>query len=347
MLPVSQPDMYNFSSLKNKRIGVVGATGAVGIEFLKIFEKAKISSKNISLFASVRSAGKIVDYQNDRLTIKELTYHSFESLDIVFFSAGSSLSKKYRDAVSQAGAILIDNSSAFRQEKNIPLIIPEINACDIKKDSMLIANPNCSTIIMLMGIFPIHKFFPVKKIVVSTYQAASGAGWAAMDELKQSTYAFLNNKSFQSKIFPFSYAFNLFSHNSEIDDSGYCEEEIKMIQETQKILHDSNIKVIPTCIRVPVLRAHSESIHLTFQEKVPSTSELFECFKKFSGITIIDDREKNHFPMPLEASDRYECLVGRIRGNDSYDNESIQFFIAGDQLLKGAALNAVQIAALL
>ena len=342
-----QQKCYNFSSLKDKKIGIVGATGAVGAEFLKIFERINLPPENITLFASKKSAGKNIHYHENTLTIQELRYDSFKSLDIALFSAGSSISKQYREFCVSEGVILIDNSSAFRMETNTPLVIPEVNPHHLERHVGLIANPNCSTIIMLMGVFPIHKHFPIERIVVSTYQAASGAGWAAMEELKSSTESFLHGHKQRSVIFPFPYAFNLFSHDSKVDDSGYCEEEIKMIQETKKILDDSEMKIIPTCIRVPVLRAHSESIHLCFKEEAPSTQELLQCFTDFSGIIVVDDRKNNHFPMPLEASEKYECLIGRIRGKDSQSDDSAQLFISGDQLLKGAALNAVQIADLI
>ncbi len=339
-----QQKAYNFSSLKDKRIGVVGATGAVGMEFLKIFERSNLPPENITLFASKKSVGKNVHYHESILIIQELNQNSFKSLDLIFFSAGSSISEKYRESCLGEGTILIDNSSAFRMEADTPLVIPEVNPHHLEGHLGLIANPNCSTIIMLMGVFPIHKRFPVEQIVVSTYQAASGAGWKAMEELKNSTKDFLDDKMREPEIFPFPYAFNLFSHNSQVDSSGYCEEELKMIQETKKILDDTDMKIAPTCIRVPVLRAHSESICLRFKEEAPSTQELLQCFTDFSGVIIVDDREKNYFPMPLEASEKYECLVGRIRGRDSQSDNSAQFFISGDQLLKGAALNAVQIA---
>ena len=337
---------YDFSSLKDKNIGVVGATGAVGAEFLKIFLGSNIPHEKIRLFASQRSAGRSVDYLDGQLIVHELNESSFAGLDIAFFSAGSSVSKKYREVCLGSGAVLIDNSSAFRMEEGVPLVIPEVNPGELKNHSGLIANPNCSTIIMLMAVYPIHKNFPVDQIVVSTYQAASGAGWSAMEELKKSTRAFLNGQEFQPQVFPFSYAFNLFSHDSSINDSGFCEEELKMIYETQKILNDPGIKVNPTCIRVPVLRAHCESIYLSFIGEPPSVREAMDCLESFPGIRIVNDEKRNHFPMPLESSEKYDCLVGRVRRDLVKKGGGIHLFVSGDQLLKGAALNAVQIAAL-
>ena len=339
---------YNFNSLKNKQIAIVGVSGAVGREFLKILEKASIPAKNIIPLASERSAGQNIPYLNTHLTVQKLTHNSFYGIDIALFSAGSPVSKEFRKACEESKCIIVDNSSAFRMEEGVPLIVPEINPQDIKKHNGVIANPNCSTIIMLMAVFPIHQKYKVKRIVVSTYQAASGAGWAAMEELKQATQSYLNNTPFNYSIMPHPYAFNLFSHNAKIDlETGYNEEEIKMIKETHKILNDTNISISPTCIRVPVLRAHSESINLEFENNAPSIDEVRKLLNTFHGVIVVDDRNKNYFPMPIEASEKYECLVGRIRQDIANPKKNIELFVSGDQLLKGAALNAVQIAALL
>ena len=337
---------YDFSDLKSKKILVAGATGAVGNEFLRILSKNNIPAENIRLVASERSAGKKIEYLSHKILVEKLDKDSFKDSEIALFSAGSKISRQFWDACLAQNCLLIDNSSAFRMDKDTPLVIPEINPEAIAKHKGVIANPNCSTIIMLMAVYPIHQHFPVKRIVVSTYQSASGAGFRAMEELKSSTRAFLTQEKFIPKEFDHPYAFNLFSHNSKIDETGYNEEESKMIKETQKILDDPNILVSPTCIRVPVLRAHSESIGLEFAEKAPEIDEVLKCMASFPGVILVNDAEKNHFPMPLEASEKYECLVGRVRKDISMPDKGIKLFVSGDQLLKGAALNAIQIAAL-
>lgn len=310
-------------------------------------EELQFPVKELKLLASKRSAGTILEFHNTPLKVEEMTPQSFRGVELALFSAGSSVSKEYEKHVTGAGAIMIDNSSAFRLRENTPLVIPEINPEDVKHHQGVIANPNCSTIIMLMGVYPLHRKYPVRHIVVSTYQAASGAGWAAMEELKESTRAALEGRDFTPQKMPYPYGFNLFSHNSKIDESGYNEEEKKMIQETRKILHNNHIGISPTCIRVPVLRAHAEAIHMEFQEKAPSEEEARELYKSFPGVKVIDDRQNNYFPMPIEASGKFEILVGRIRQDSFLPQKALNIFVVGDQLLKGAALNAVQIARLL
>lgn len=330
-----------------KSLAIAGATGAVGREFMHVLEKLEFPIKELKLLSSARSAGSKMTFKGEELAVEEMTENSFKGVDIALFSAGSSISRQFLNAVTSSGAVMVDNSSAFRMQPDTPLVIPEINPEDAARHNGVIANPNCSTIIMLMAVFPLHKNYPVKRIIASTYQAASGAGWAAMEELKDSTKAALEGRSFTPEQMPYPYGFNLFSHNSGIDDSGYNEEERKMINETHKILHDDKMAVTATCVRVPVLRAHSESINLEFQDKVPSIKEARELLDAFSGVKVIDDREKNYFPMPLEASEQFDCLVGRIRKDLSQPDKGLELFVAGDQLLKGAALNAAQIAQLL
>jgi len=276
----------------------------------------------------------------------ELTADSFKGTEIALFSAGSDITKAFAQAVVDSGSVLIDNSSAYRMNPEVPLVVPEINPQAAKNHKGIIANPNCSTIIMLMAVYPLHQKYPVRRLIVSTYQAASGAGWAAMEELRESTRAALDEQAFTPKLMPYPYGFNLFSHNSDIDESGYNQEERKMINETHKILEDDEILISATCVRVPVLRAHCESINIEFCDARPSVEECRELLSAFPGVKLIDDREKNYFPMPLDASEKHECLVGRIR-DDLSNPRGIDLFVAGDQLLKGAALNAVQIACLL
>ena len=330
-----------------KNIAIAGASGAVGVEFMDVLEKMNFPVKNLKLLATPRSAGKKLKFKGEELTIEAMTPASFKGCDIALFSAGSSVSKEYENAVHDANCVMIDNSSAFRMREGTPLVVPEINPADVKKHSGTIANPNCSTIIMLMGVFPLAQKYPVKRVVVSTYQAASGAGWAAMEELKESTRAALDNQPFTPKKMPYPYGFNLFSHNTAIDATGSNEEETKMVKESQKILGLLHLKISATCIRVPVLRAHCESINIEFENAAPSEDEARALYEKFPGVQVVDDRAKNYFPMPLDSSGKWDCLVGRIRKDPSLDGKGLNIFISGDQLLKGAALNAVQIAALL
>lgn len=326
-------------------VAVVGATGAVGVEMIKTLEKRNFPVGKLSLFASARSKGKTLTFRGKPMPVHELTHDCFTGVEIALFSAGASRSREFADDAVKAGAVVIDNSSAFRMDPNAPLVVPEINPEDIKLHKGVIANPNCSTIIMLMPLWPLHRAAKLRRIVVSTYQAASGAGAQAMAELEDQTRDVLAGKPAVPKIMPHRYAFNLFSHNTAIAANGYNEEENKMVKETWKIFHDDSIKICPTCIRVPVLRAHSESIVAEFEK--PITVEAARALlAKAPGLKLVDDRERNVFPMPIDATEQYDCLVGRIRQDMSHTN-SLALFVAGDQLLKGAALNAVQIAEVL
>jgi aspartate-semialdehyde dehydrogenase len=333
--------------MAKKTVAIVGATGAVGVEFINVLEKLDFPLANLKLLASPRSAGKTMKFRGENIPVEATTPDSFQNVDIALFSAGSSISKQYLNDVKNTGCVMVDNSSAFRMVEDVPLVVPEINPDDAKKHNGVIANPNCSTIIMLMAVFPIYKKYRIKRIVLSTYQAASGAGWEAMEELRLASIAFLENKPFEQKIMPHPYAFNLFSHNSKMLENGYNEEEMKTFKETRKILHDDEIQVTATCVRVPVFRAHSESINIEFYDQAPSVEECRNLLSNFPGVQVIDDRQKNYFPMPLEASGKYDCLVGRLREDESMPGKALNLFVCGDQLLKGAALNAVQIARLL
>ena len=323
-------------------VAIMGATGAVGEEMLKILEERKFPIDQLKLLASTRSAGRKYSFRGKEYKVEELTENSFEGIDIVLASAGGSISKKYNPYAVKAGAVVVDNTSAYRMDPDVPLVVPEINPGDILKHKGIIANPNCSTIIMLMSVFPIHKKNKVKKAIISTYQAASGAGARAMKELEDQARDILSGKPARKEIFPHQIAFNLFSHNSSIKDGGYNEEEIKMTKETHKILHDDKIKVTTTCVRVPVYRAHSESIYLELTRK-PDVADIRKIFTRSAGVRLVDDREKNYFPMPIEASGEDDVFVGRIR-TDLSDPHGLWLFVAGDQIRKGAALNAVQIA---
>ncbi|MCX7826667.1 MAG: aspartate-semialdehyde dehydrogenase [Verrucomicrobiae bacterium] len=327
---------------RSYHVAVVGATGAVGVEMIKTLEKRNFPVGELSLFASARSKGKTLVYKGQQLPVQELTHDCFKGVEIALFSAGASRSREFAADAVKAGAVVVDNSSAFRMDADVPLVVPEINPEDIKLHKGIIANPNCSTIIMLMPLWPLHRAARLRRVIVSTYQAASGAGAQAMRELEDQTRDVLAGRPAVPKVMPHRYAFNLFSHNSKVAENGYNEEENKMVKETWKILHDDTIKVCPTCIRVPVLRAHSESIVAEF-EKPLSVAQARELLSKAPGIKLVDERERNLFPMPIDATEQYDCLVGRIREDLSHPN-SLALFVAGDQLLKGAALNAVQIA---
>jgi aspartate-semialdehyde dehydrogenase len=326
----------------------VGATGAVGREFIGCIESRGIEVKSLRLLASARSAGKTAPFRGKTLIIEELTDDSFKDVDIALFSAGSAISKRYAPLAVKAGAVVVDNSSAFRMDPEVPLVVPEINARRIKDHKGIIANPNCSAITALVPLWPIHQKNPIKRLIISTYQAASGAGAAAMQELVDSTRAYLDGKPFTPKVMPHPYAFNVFNHNTAIDPTtGYNDEETKVIRETKKILEDDKIAIGVTCVRVPVLRAHSEAI--TFECENPITEdEVRAILSEAPGVKIVDDRTRNYFPMPIDASGQGDVLVGRIRKDLSDPSgKSIAIFVAADQLLKGAALNAIQIAELL
>lgn len=332
---------------KQPTIAIAGSTGAVGQELLDLIKERNFPFSNIKLLASSRSAGKTHEFMGKSYTVEELKEDSFQGVDIAFFSAGGGRSKQFAPAAAKSGAIVIDNSSAYRMDPEVPLVIPEVNPEALSNlPKGIIANPNCSTIIALMAVSPIVKTVGVERMVVSTYQAASGAGAAAMEELEQQAKDWVNNKSpVTQDIFGRQYIWNLFSHNSDIDqETGYNEEETKMIKETAKILNDKEIKVTATCIRVPVLRAHCESINLTL--KAPMTVEQArDVLSNSPGVCVQDDRANNKHPEPLDVSFKDDCSVGRIRKDVSQpDGMGLEMFVAGDQIRKGAALNAIQIA---
>ena len=330
------------------RLAIAGVTGAVGQEFLRILEQRDFPYASIKMLASARSAGSQVVFKGQAHTVEELTADSFDDLDIALFSAGGSISKQYAPIAAEKGCVVVDNSSAFRMDPNTPLVVPEVNPQDIEKHKGIIANPNCSTIIMNVPVWPLHQAFGVKRVVASTYQAASGAGAKAMAELEQQARDWVAGQPLTQDIFGRQYLWNLFSHNSDIDPAtGYNTEETKMIKETRKIFHDDDIRVSVTCVRVPVLRAHSESINLTFSRPV-TEQQVRDALAEAPGVSIMDDRTTNRHPEPLDASDKDDVYVGRIRPDLGQDEGfGIEMFIAGDQIRKGAALNAVQIAELL
>jgi len=327
-----------------RRVAIVGATGAVGQDFIAILQQRKLPMKDVVMLASARSKGKKIQFAGAEHTVEELTETSFRGVDLALFSAGGSISKKFAPIAAAAGAVVVDNSSAFRMDPNVPLVVPEINPKDIAQHKGIIANPNCSTIIMLVPIWPIHRANRIQRVVVSTYQAVSGAGYQAMLELQEQTRIVLAGGKAEPKVLPHPTAFNLFSHNSKVGPDGYNEEETKMVNETRKIFHDPDIKVCPTCVRVPVLRAHSESINLLLTKAI-TEQQARDLISAGEGVKLVDDREKNYFPMPLDASGQDDVLVGRIRMDPTVpDGRGLCMFVCGDQLRKGAALNAIQIA---
>jgi aspartate-semialdehyde dehydrogenase len=328
-------------------VAVVGATGAVGQEFIRVLEQRRFPAQKMTFLASARSAGKPIEYAGQTYIVQELKEDSFKGVDLALFSAGASISRKFAPLAAQAGTVVVDNSSAFRMDPEVPLVVPEVNPEDVKKHKGIIANPNCSTIIAVVAVWPLHKLCRIERMVVSTYQAASGAGYQAMLELEEQAREVLAGRKATPKVFPHQIAFNLFSHNSKIGDHGYNEEEMKMVKETRKMFHDDAIQITATCVRVPVLRAHSEAINLTFSKPV-TEQQARDTLAKAAGVKIVDDRAKNYFPMPLESSDQDDVLVGRIRQDISLpDGRGIDMFVSGDQLRKGAALNAVQVAELI
>jgi aspartate-semialdehyde dehydrogenase len=329
-------------------VAVVGATGAVGVELMQCLEQRRFPLSSLRLFASARSAGKTLPFRGKPVTVEELTEDSFRGVDIALFSAGGSQSKRFAPAAVRHGAVVVDNSSAFRMDAGVPLVVPEINPEAVREHKGIIANPNCSTIISITPLWPIHKINRIQRMIVATYQAASGAGAAAMEELRESTRAYLEGREYKNTVLPHPYAFNLFSHNSKIDPAnGYNEEEIKVMRETHKIYGDSSIRIAATCVRVPVLRAHSIAVNFECERPI-NPAQVRDVMQTAAGVKLVDDAERNYFPMPKDASGQDPILVGRIRQDVSDPSgRSIALFVAGDQLLKGAALNAVQIAELL
>jgi len=335
------------------RVAIAGVSGAVGQEFIRVLTERHFPYSDVKMLASSRSAGKEVVFDGETCVIEELTEQSFDGVDIALFSAGGSISKKFGPIAAGKGCFVVDNSSAFRMTDGIPLVIPEVNPEAMadyklgKKKGGIIANPNCSTIIALMAVTPIHRAVGVKRMIASTYQAASGAGALAMAELEQQTRDVLNGDPVTMNVFSWQYAFNLFSHNAPMTNNGYNEEEMKMVNETKKIWGTNDVSIAATCIRVPVMRAHAESINLTLCSELDEL-DAKELLSKAAGLKIIDDRASNRFPTPLEASDKDDVFVGRIRQDISQPGKlGLEIFVCGDQIKKGAALNAVQIAELL
>ncbi|WP_293040086.1 aspartate-semialdehyde dehydrogenase [Moorena sp. SIO1F2] len=327
------------------RVAILGATGAVGEELRLLLQSRNLPLADLKLLASPRSAGRVIPFQGEKLRVEAVGEHSFDQVDLVLASAGGATSKAWAAIAVESGAVVIDNSSAFRMDPQVPLVIPEINPEAAANHQGIIANPNCTTILMGMAVWPLHQVQPVKRIVVATYQSASGAGMKAMEELKLQTQAILKGETPPTESFPYPLAFNLFPHNSPLNEQGYCQEEMKMVNETRKIFNAPQLRISATCVRVPVLRAHSEAVNLEFDQPMP-VAKAREVLATAPGVKLVEDWQANYFPMPIDASGNDEVLVGRIRQDISHPC-GLEIWLSGDQIRKGAALNAVQIAELL
>ena len=330
---------------ENVSVAILGATGAVGKELLELLAERNFPLKELRLLASPRSAGSKINFKGREIAVEAVNDESFSGVDIVLASAGGSTSKAWAQTAVAAGAVVIDNSSAFRMDDNVPLVVPEINPEAASKHQGIIANPNCTTILMGVAIYPLHRVQPIKRIVVSTYQSASGAGARAMEEAKIQAKDILDGKQPQAEVLPYPIAFNLFPHNSPLNDEGYCEEEMKMVNETRKIFDAPELKVTATCVRVPILRAHSEAINIEFDRSF-DVDEARKLIAAAPGVKLVEDWQSNYFPMPIDATGQDPVLVGRIRQDISSTN-NLELWLCGDQIRKGAALNAIQIAELL
>ncbi len=328
--------------MEKKNIAVVGATGAVGQKMLEVLEQRNFPFNSIRLLASERSAGKKISFLGQELTVEALNKDSFQGIDIALFSAGAARSKEFAPIAAAAGAVVVDNTSQFRMDPNVPLVVPEVNAADIEKHKGIIANPNCSTIGMVLALNPIHQVAKIKRVVVSTYQSVSGAGATAIEELKTQVKDWVDGKDLVVDKFQHPIAFNCIPHIDVFMDNGYTKEEMKMVEETKKILGDDSIQVTATCVRVPVFFAHSESLTIETEKKL-SAAEVKELLSSAPGICLLDDPENNQYPMPYDLAGRDETFVGRIREDVSHPS-SINLWLVSDNLRKGAALNAVQIA---
>ncbi len=326
-------------------VAVVGVTGAVGQEMLQVLEKRRFPINQLLPLASKRSAGKRVRFKGKNLTIRELTRSSFNEIDFALFSAGGDISRKFAPLAVKAGAVVVDNSSAFRMDKNVPLIVPEINGADTQKHNGIIANPNCTTAITLMALYPLHKAFGVKRIFASTYQAVSGSGAQGIAELEAQVKALASGRKIKKAVYPHQIAFNALPHVDSFLKNGYTKEEMKLENEGRKIMHHTRFKASSTCVRIPVYRAHSVAVNAEFT-KLVSVSKARRAIKNAPGIDLMDDVKNDLYPLALNMAEKDNCAVGRIRTDCAMKN-GLSFWVVGDQILKGAALNAVQIAELI
>jgi aspartate-semialdehyde dehydrogenase len=323
-------------------VAIVGATGAVGIEMLETLEKRNFPIGKLTLLASARSAGKTRPFRTGEIAVEELSKDSFDGVDIALFSAGGGISKEFAPAAVEAGAVVVDNSSAFRMDDSVPLVVPEINAADVAKHKGIIANPNCSTIVTVMALYPLHQAFKVKRIFASTYQAVSGSGAMGIAELKRQIGEIHEGREVSREIYPHQIAFNVLPHVDVFLDNGYTKEEMKMVHESRKIMGLPDFQASVTCVRVPVYRAHSIAVSAEFEKPV-SVELAREAINSAPGIDLNDDTTSNGYPLPLESAGQDNCQIGRIRRDCAMKN-GLSFWVVGDQLLKGAALNTVQIA---
>ena len=327
---------------RNPRVAVVGATGAVGVEMIKTLGKRNFPVSKLTLLASARSVGRKLKFRNQEIAVDELTKDSFKGIDIALFSAGGGISKEFAPLAAKAGCVVIDNSSAFRMDDSVPLVIPEINAADARLHKGIIANPNCTTAITLMALFPLHEAFNVGRIFAASYQAVSGTGAKAIEELERQVGQIVSGRPVTKEVYPHQIAFNVLPQVDSFLPDGYTKEEMKMQNEGRKIMHHPAFRASVTCVRVPVYRAHSVAVSAEFKQPV-SVDAAREVLSKAPGLDVVDDPEKKEYPMPLYTAEKYNCQVGRIRKDCALDN-GLCFWVSGDQLLKGAALNAVQIA---
>ena len=329
----------------NPHVAIVGASGAVGVEMIRTLERRNFPVGSLRLLASKRSAGKSLNFRGETLTIEELTPSSFEGVDIALFSAGGGISKEWGPEAVKAGAVVVDNSSAFRLDASVPLVVPEINAQDALSHQGIIANPNCTTAITLMALYPLHQAFGVERVFASTYQAVSGTGAQAIVELENQVRQLSQGEDVSPEVYPHQIAFNVLPHVDSFLAEGYTREEMKLENEGRKIMHHPSFRASVTCVRVPVYRAHSIAISAEFQQPV-DLQRAQDILSRAPGLDVVDDPQQNQYPLPLRASGKDHCQVGRLRMDCALDN-GICFWVAGDQLLKGAALNAVQIAELM
>jgi aspartate-semialdehyde dehydrogenase len=327
---------------KTPHVAVVGATGAVGIEMLKVLERRRFPVGQLTLLASARSVGKKLTFAGKEVTVTELTKDSFQGIDIALFSAGGSISREFAPIAAAAGCVVVDNSSAFRQDDRVPLVVPEINAGDVRHHHGILANPNCTTAITLMALYPLHQAFGVKRIVASSYQAVSGTGAKAIEELERQVQQIAAGQPITREVYPYQIAFNVLPQVDSFQPDGYTKEEMKMQNEGRKIMHHPGFRASVTCVRVPVYRSHSVAVTAEFEKPV-SVAEARAILAKAPGLDVVDEPASQKYPMPLFTSEKDNCQVGRLRMDCAFDN-ALSFWISGDQLLKGAALNAVQIA---
>ncbi|MBS3904930.1 MAG: aspartate-semialdehyde dehydrogenase [Simkania sp.] len=327
---------------RSPNVAIVGATGAVGLTLLSLLETRHFPLNSLHLLASPKSAGTQIKFRSNALNVKSLDAFSFRDIDLAFFAADNDIAKQFAPIAAAQGTIVIDKSSAFRLDSNVPLVIPEINAEVLTTHQGIIASPNCTTTIMLMAIAPLYKKKQIRRIIASTYQAASGAGIQAIRELKEESLAFLENRPYARSVFPQPYAFNVFAHNSKLYDNGYVDEELKILEESRKILGDASLRISATCVRVPTLRSHAETLNIEFSEPF-SVEEAYDTLCKAPGLLKWEERVSGKFATPLDAQGKDEVLFGRIRQDLSHPN-ALEMWVVGDQILKGAALNAVQIA---